>query len=181
MTPEEWHKIKEILQTVIELDPDARENFLDSACAGQSSMRSEVESLLQSHEQNKNFLEQPVAIDAADVVSSTASAAWIGRRVGPYELLEEIGEGGMGAVYRAVRADGMYDKQVAVKLIRSGLSTDYFVSRFKTNVKFSQHLSIPTSRASSTVESRKTGCHLSCWNLSLVCRLTNSALFTTCP
>ena len=43
-----------------------------------------------------------------------------GRRVGPYELFEEIGYGGMGAVYRARRADGQYEQQVAIKLVRSG-------------------------------------------------------------
>jgi serine/threonine protein kinase len=131
MTPEEWHKIKEVLQTALELEPNARETFLDSACVGQVSVRSEVESLLQSHEQDELFLEKPAAIEAADLMASTASATWVGRRLGPYQVLEEIGEGGMGAVYRAVRADGMYDKQVAIKLMRGGLGTDFFVSRFK--------------------------------------------------
>jgi tetratricopeptide (TPR) repeat protein len=131
MTPEEWSKIKEVLQTALELDPRLRVQFLDSACAESDPIRGEVESLLQSYEQDEAFLELPAAIDAAELVANTASAAWIGRRLGSYQLLEEIGEGGMGAVYRAVRADGMFDKQVAVKLIRSGLSTDFFVSRFK--------------------------------------------------
>src|SRR5579859_121531 len=131
MTPEEWHKVKEVLQTALELDPHARAEFLDSACAEQGPMRSEVESLLESHDQDEAFLEQPMAIDAADFVAGTASSNWIGRRLGPYELLEEISQGGMGAVYRAVRADGQFDKQVAVKLIRSNLSTSFFVSRFK--------------------------------------------------
>ncbi len=130
MTPEEWHKVKEVLQTALELDPQARETFLDSACAGQEAMRSEVESLLKSHEQDDAFLEHLAAVEAADLIASMPGV-WIGRRLGPYELLEEIGEGGMGAVYRAARADGMYDKQVAVKLIRSGLSTGFFFSRFR--------------------------------------------------
>jgi len=130
MTPEEWHKVKEVLQAALEVDPQARETFLDSACACQESMRSEVESLLMSHDQDDDFLEHLAAVEAADLIASTPGV-WIGRRLGPYELLEEIGEGGMGAVYRAVRADGMYDKQVAIKLIRSGLSTSFFFSRFR--------------------------------------------------
>jgi eukaryotic-like serine/threonine-protein kinase len=131
MTPEEWHKVKEVLQTALELDPQARETFLDSACVGQESMRSEVESLLQSHDEDIAFLDASAAVDAANLELITTPRKFVGRRLGPYELLEEIGEGGMGAVYRAVRADGLYDKQVAIKLIRSGLSTDFFVSRFK--------------------------------------------------
>lgn len=129
MTPEEWRKVKEVLQTALELEPEARQTFLDNECAGQISVRREVESLLKSEEQDEPFLEQPAVIDAAELV--TDASAWVGRRLGPYQLLEKIGEGGMGDVYRAVRADGMYDKQVAIKLIHSGLSTDFFLSRFK--------------------------------------------------
>ena len=130
MTPEEWHKIKSVLGTALELDDADRRVYLDSACARDNLMRSEVESLLRSHLEDHAFLEQPAAVEAADLMASTPGV-WIGRRLGPYELLEEIGEGGMGAVYRAVRADGMYDKQVAIKLIRSGLSTGFFFSRFR--------------------------------------------------
>ncbi len=130
MTPEEWHKVKEVLQTAFELDDADRRVYLESACARDNLMRSEVESLLRSHLEDDAFLEQPAAVEAADLMASTPGV-WIGRRLGPYELLEEIGEGGMGAVYRAVRADGMYDKQVAIKLIRSGLSTGFFFSRFR--------------------------------------------------
>jgi serine/threonine protein kinase/tetratricopeptide (TPR) repeat protein len=131
MTPEEWHKVKEILQTALELEVPARKDYLDSACAGQPSMRIEVESLLESHEEDSAFLELPAAGDAANLELITASSKLVGRRLGPYELLEQIGEGGMGEVYRAVRADGLYDKQVAIKVIRGGLSTDFFVERFR--------------------------------------------------
>jgi serine/threonine protein kinase len=130
MTPEEWHRIKAVLQTALEIDPLARVNYLDSACTGQASLRSEVESLLQSHDEDSAFLEAPAAVDGANLEVITTSTKLVGRRLGPYELLEQIGEGGMGAVYRAVRADGLYDKQVAIKHIRSGLSSDYFISRF---------------------------------------------------
>lgn len=130
MTPEEWHRIKSVLQMALELDPPSRANYLDSACAGQPYLRTEVESLLKSHEQDDDFLEQLAALEAADLMAGPPGV-WIGRRLGHYKLLEEIGEGGMGVVYRAVRADGMYDIQVAVKLMRSGLSTDFFISRFR--------------------------------------------------
>lgn len=131
MTPEEWHKIKGVLESALELDDMARRAYLDSACAGQPSMRTEVESLLQSYDDDGAFLESPAAVEAANLMVASTPLKFIGRRLGPYELLEQIGEGGMGAVYRAVRADGLYDKQVAIKLIRSGLGTDFFVERFR--------------------------------------------------
>jgi eukaryotic-like serine/threonine-protein kinase len=131
MTPEEWLKIKKVLQTALEIEPGGRRDFLDSACADQISVRCEVESLLLAHEEDQSFLEQPAAVEAADLLSHSAPAAIVGRRLGPYELLEEIGEGGMGAVYRALRADGMYEKQVAIKFIRGGMSSEFFISRFK--------------------------------------------------
>lgn len=98
MTPEEWHKVKEVLQTALELDPGARAGFLDSAGPPENSLRGEVESLLRSHHEDRVSLEQPVAIDPASLLVTTSPATWIGRRLGPYELLEQIGEGGMGAV-----------------------------------------------------------------------------------
>jgi serine/threonine protein kinase len=57
--------------------------------------------------------------------------SWLGRRIGPYELREEIGEGGMGVVYRAVRADDQYRKEVAIKLLKNGLDSSSTLARFK--------------------------------------------------
>lgn len=85
-------------------------------------------SLLSSHDEDGAFLESPAAGDVEDLTIAVASLKFTGRRLGPYELLEPIGEGGMGSVYRAVRVDGLYDKQVAIKLVRS---TDFFVERFR--------------------------------------------------
>jgi non-specific serine/threonine protein kinase/serine/threonine-protein kinase len=56
----------------------------------------------------------------------------VGRRIGPYQIVREIGHGGMGAVYLATRADDQYRKQVAIKLIRHGMDTDFVLRRFRT-------------------------------------------------
>jgi serine/threonine protein kinase len=55
----------------------------------------------------------------------------IGRRLGTYEIVEQIGAGGMGEVYRAIRADDQYRKQVAIKLVRAGQNSDFVIRRFK--------------------------------------------------
>jgi serine/threonine protein kinase/tetratricopeptide (TPR) repeat protein len=138
MTPEEWQEVKNVLQTALELDLTTRLKFLDSACAGKSGLRAEVDSLLQSHDEDEIFLYQPVGVAAVD-----GAVTRVGRRVGPYQLLDAIGEGGMGEVYRAVRVDGMYDKQVAIKLIHGGLSTEFFISRFRNERQILANLEHP--------------------------------------
>lgn len=131
MTPEEWHKAKEVLQAVLELDPSARGKYLDDACAKQEVDRAEIEALIRSHEEAGTFLEEPVDVASADLVMDTSLVSWVGRRLGPYQIIEKVGEGGMGAVFRAMRVDGLYDKHVAIKVIRHGLDTSFFVERFR--------------------------------------------------
>ena len=60
-------------------------------------------------------------------------ASRIGRRVGPYQIVAEIGHGGMGEVYRAGRIDGQFDQQVAIKLVRVGMGSPFIVERFRTS------------------------------------------------
>ena len=106
MTPEEWHRIKEVLETAVEIEPHSRGRFLDSACAGEASVRREVESLLDAHDEDTGFLEHPVSINAAHLAVGPASEAWIGRHLGSYELLEEVGAGRMGTLRnRLVRSE----------------------------------------------------------------------------
>jgi eukaryotic-like serine/threonine-protein kinase len=143
MTPEEWQKIKDVLQTVLELDPSVRGKYLDDECARQGVNRSEIEELLRCHEGLGNFLEEPIAIATADLVLDKSLVSWVGRRLGPYQIVEKIGEGGMGAVFRAKRADGLHDNAVAIKVIRHGLDTSFFIERFRNESRILAGLEHP--------------------------------------
>ena len=126
MKAEQWPRIKEVLDQSIALDPSERGAYLDRACEGNVELRAEVESLLASHDEaGTAFLRKPV-IDLGRPAPERT-----GRRIGPYQLLEQIGEGGMGEVYRAVRADGQYTKEVAVKLVRGGFDSASIQERFR--------------------------------------------------
>jgi non-specific serine/threonine protein kinase/serine/threonine-protein kinase len=70
-------------------------------------------------------------VSHAEAIAQSEADSWKGRRVGPYQVTEEIGEGGMGSVYRAMRVDDQYQKQVAIKVVRSGFDTRFALTRFK--------------------------------------------------
>jgi eukaryotic-like serine/threonine-protein kinase len=130
MKPERWQRVKQLLDEVIVLDRPERGSYLDHACAEDSDLRREVESLLSSHEQaGTGFLKSP-AINLNPETQSAASRA--GRRIGVYQIVEEIGHGGMGEVYCAARADGQYTKEVAVKMVRGGFDSAFVLERFRT-------------------------------------------------
>jgi serine/threonine protein kinase len=130
MTPERWQKVKRLLEGALELSGAERAAFLETLPEDEEDMRREVESLLRAHEVRPAFLQSPciAALDGAE--QPDMSAAWVGRVLGSYRLIELVGEGGMGAIFRAVRIDGLHDRPVAVKLIRSGLSREFFLRRF---------------------------------------------------
>jgi len=129
MTPDRMEKVAVILERALALDVGRRIQFLDEACAGDAELRREVESLLASHQQaGSDFLNSP-AVGAVE--SPTRAAVRQGRRIGAYDILEQIGHGGMGEVFSAVRADGQYEKKVAIKLVRSGYDTESILERFR--------------------------------------------------
>jgi len=132
MTPEMWQQVRQLLSAVVALPPKQRKDFLETRCGGDAGLRAEVESLLIAHEQAQSqFLETP----AADLTSRPSSAPIVasraGRRIGSYLVIEEIGRGGMGEVYRAVRADGEFKKEVAIKLVRGGYDSSTILERFR--------------------------------------------------
>jgi serine/threonine protein kinase/tetratricopeptide (TPR) repeat protein len=129
MTPEEWQRVRPILESALELDSAHRTAYLDGACADQS-LRREVESLIAVHEQASTGLLNSAAPDffAGDEARFRLPP---GKRIGAYEIIEEIAVGGMGAVYRAIRADGQYQQQVALKIVRSELGAELTATRFK--------------------------------------------------
>ena len=132
MTPEQWQRIKEVLATALETEPDARDAFLAQSCAGDQTLRQEIDLLLRDEQQlGAEFLTRAsLAVTAASVLPDDENP-WIGRVVGSYRIVEQIGAGGMGEVYRAFRADDQYKKEVALKLVRSSQASGFVLARFK--------------------------------------------------
>src|SRR5829696_939676 len=118
VTPERWQRINEVLDAVLEHEEAGRADVLAHACAGDQTLRREVESLLSSLEQAGGFMEEPPVESVAELLDGSQFV--IGQNIGPYRVLSEIGRGGMGTVYLAARADKAYSKLVAIKLVRPG-------------------------------------------------------------
>ena len=133
MTPAQWQHVRQILEQALELPPGERSRFLDEACNSDTGLRAEVESLLAADQQaSREFLEGKAIDHVANVGRPDAGADSLqGLRIGSYRVIEEIGHGGMGTVYRAVRADDQYSQQVAIKMMRGGWGDPAAVERFR--------------------------------------------------
>ena len=133
MSDDQWPRAKQTLNDLLEADPDDRVAWLDARCGGDAALRAEVEGLLGAYEEGPVGPDEEggdwVAAPSAAVGPATEDLQ--GRRVGPYRLVEEIGVGGMGVVYRAERADGAFERAVAVKLLQRRLHTGDAAARFR--------------------------------------------------
>jgi serine/threonine protein kinase/tetratricopeptide (TPR) repeat protein len=142
MTREEWQRVKEILHTALDVPAADRTRYLDEACNGDTGLRREVESLIASHEEAGTFIEEPVAA-APKLTPPPADILGAGSDLGPYRIVQLIAEGGMGAVYQAVRVDDLYRKVVAVKVVRRGVFGEYALRRFDIERQILAHLDHP--------------------------------------
>ena len=147
MSPERWRKIEEVFLRAVEIaSEEERRRYLAGACAGDEGMRGEVEKLLAQDREADGFMSRPVVAGAglSDLVSRLEGEdQLVGRRVGAYRIEREIGRGGMGAVYLAERADGSFERRVAVKLVRRGMDTDFVLRRFRQERQVLAALSHP--------------------------------------
>ena len=138
MTPERWSVVKSVFAAV-DAEPARRASILEERCGPDRELRDEVERLLDSVD----------ASDTADVRNVVAAAAatlvmpdgkhLVGRQLGPYRIVGELGSGGMGTVYEAVR-EHEFEKRVAIKAIRNGLRSDDAVRRFENERQILAHL-----------------------------------------
>lgn len=113
MDAERRRRIEDIFEAVLDVPRAERAGHILRACGDDEELRGEVEALLRAHERASGILEQaPTSVP--DQLSSDPV------RIGPYALLRELGQGGMGTVWLAERADGQFHRYVAVKIIRSG-------------------------------------------------------------
>ena len=150
MNPERWRQIEQIYNSVLERRPQDLETFLHQACAGDENLRKEVETLLACDGRAEHFIEQPAMEVAAQVMAKDQGDAnfesLIGRSVAHYRIIEKIGEGGMGIVYRA--EDSRLNRQVAVKVLPELFSGDPGrLARFEREARLLASLNHPSIAA----------------------------------
>ncbi|HSS22424.1 MAG TPA: serine/threonine-protein kinase [Pyrinomonadaceae bacterium] len=129
MKDDRWQQAKIIFNEALDKTSAGRTAFLNQACADDLELRHEVESLLTAYSDADQFIETPVVDDVLKLIDSRTPEL-AGKRIGQYKIIRKLGDGGMGAVYLAARADDEYEKQVAIKLVKFGFDNDFIVNRF---------------------------------------------------
>src|SRR5262245_36675520 len=111
---------------------EERAAYLDRACAGDAGLRHDVEMLLRAHARAGAFLDRPAAdlVDPADTVEEPPAAEGPGTVIGPYRLMEPLGEGGFGVVFLAEQQVPVRRK-VALKVLKAGMDSRQVVARFE--------------------------------------------------
>ena len=120
---------KAVFDLAVDIEsPDEREGYLKEACGNDIELRKRVDALLEAYEQAGSFLECPPP--GLEVTQSQPLAEGPGMLIGPYKLMEQIGEGGMGVVYVAEQRQPVRRK-VALKIIKPGMDTREVIARFE--------------------------------------------------
>jgi tetratricopeptide (TPR) repeat protein len=129
-----WTEVTHLFEAVLEMSPDDRDAFLERACAGDAELRREVQSLLEADAQAGKFMDTSGTRAATDQLAP-------GARFGPYEIVDLLGEGGMGQVYRA--QDARLGREVAIKVLAPGTRGEEAVRRFEQEARAAGSLNHP--------------------------------------
>ncbi len=140
MDPGRWQKIRKLFQEASELPEDARERHLREACGEDRALADEVRRLLAHADEPED--------EISGIVSGAAARASAGGRrrdelIGHYRIVEIIGEGGMGKVYLAERADAQYRQKVAIKIVGRHVATSHIIERFRSERQILANLDHP--------------------------------------
>lgn len=135
MDPERWQRLSPLLDSLFELEPDARAHRLQQLRDEDPLLADELQTLITLDESHEDFLSEPLVAPLAGLRA--------GGEVGPYRLERLLGEGGMGQVWLAARADGLYQRRVALKLLRPGLTDSNLRLRFSRERQILARLAHP--------------------------------------
>ncbi|MDQ3749309.1 MAG: protein kinase, partial [Acidobacteriota bacterium] len=142
MPDEKWQKVREVFDSALRRQPEERRKFVHEACGEDKTLLTEVESLLSSLDGATSFMETPAVAKVADVIEAEQKKLETGRCFGHYEIIEQIGTGGMGEVYLA--RDRKLDRRVAVKILNEKFSRDESnLNRFIQEAKAASALNHP--------------------------------------
>jgi serine/threonine protein kinase/Tol biopolymer transport system component len=132
-----WNRAKQVFQEALEKTGPDRTAFVAAGCGDDGQLRAQVEALLAAHDEAGEFLARPTTMGANAAAVAVAGVSAAGRpegsgsRIGPYKLLQSIGEGGFGVVYMAEQEEPIR-RRVALKIIKLGMDTKQVIARFET-------------------------------------------------
>src|SRR6185295_8677876 len=142
MTPDRWKLIDQLMDALLELEPDKRPHFLDQACADDQALRRELESLLSAHAKPEGFIDTLRADAAAEFFGHAQPKDLLGSSIAHYNVLSSLGAGGMGEVYLA--SDTRLGRPVALKLLAFHFTRDEArVKRFQQEASAASALNHP--------------------------------------
>ena len=141
MDSKQWHKVKTIFNEAIALQEPHRTTYINQTCANDETLLQEVHSLLQSHEDAGDFMDQPE--EDISLLRDASADPYLGKHIESFELQSLIAEGGMGRVYLAHRTDGEFAQQVAIKLVRFSFGSQYLRQRFHSERQMLSDLNHP--------------------------------------
>jgi serine/threonine protein kinase/tetratricopeptide (TPR) repeat protein len=127
-----WERAKKLFSEAVEKPPAQHSAFLDAACGEETELRTQIDALLQAHDEAGGFLASPTLPETDPVTTAESRLAeeTPGSRIGPYKLLEHIGEGGFGSVFMAEQHEPVR-RRVALKVLKLGMDTCEVIARFE--------------------------------------------------